>query len=621
MLDENELAAQFYIMPDSHFKLGWDMLVAFTLAFCCVMSPMMSAFAPELELSAGWRLRWSLLAGLSTNVLIADIAVNMRTSFFDEGVHIRLPRLIAGHYMSTSHFKLDVLAALPLRLLLAGSAWRGMERRGLDGFRAALRDSNLFELVCLWDLFKLEKLMRKLEKLDLWLNFHSAFTQLVKLFLGLGYMWLWMGMMYFYIGTVETERQRAAGELTPGSFGPHNWNSPTDKVTARIIRSVFWGISVTAGIGPDIEPETFVEVVFTSVCSLMSILVYALTIGSASAAISDLQAPLQARRNRLEQLNDYMRYKRVPLQLRQRVSAFFDYRGLSLLGVVSDSDVMNKIPASLNAQLSVALNKSLFTQVPLFRESPANLLLAIVSRLVPLIHMPGDWIIREGTEGKALYFINRGQCVVLKKVEQHHATPRSHTASVFGAISRSRVLARFSSVHPRASMGRAPVQTQQRSSFGTSRWARLSGPSDATKRALGPKRASESRMETLAVLSDNHFFGERALLTTGLTAASVMALTYCDLMALYASDFKVFVRDFPFFASVVDMHAARLHEATMGRSTSAPPVAEQQDERARSPFPRSLWSSRAQRSDDVEPPNAKATGELELSARAGVREH
>jgi hypothetical protein len=361
VLNENEHARDFRIMPDSLLKFAWDVLVVLTLGCTCVVTPLLAAFAHELELSREARLFLSLMAALIEAILLADIGVNMRTAFHDDGVYICIPRLIAQHYFATRNFPLDVLAAVPLRLLLAGSAWRGMERDfggGSDG-----RDTSLFELVCLWDLFKLNKLMRKLDLLDVWTNVHSAVTQLLKLFLGLGYMWLWMGMMYFYVATTEDARARAAGELEPGSFGPHNWFDASAHVAHKIMRSVFWGISVTAGIGPDIEPETFNEVLFTSVCSLLSILVYALTIGSASAAIADLQAPLQQRRRRLEQLNDYMRYKEVPLQLRQKVSAFFDYRGLSLLGVVSDSDVMNKMPTSLNAQLSVSLNRSLFSQV------------------------------------------------------------------------------------------------------------------------------------------------------------------------------------------------------------------------------------------------------------------
>ena len=362
VLDENDRAANFHIMPDSELKALWDTLVACTLAFVCVVSPTLGAFAPELQLSVGWRVCGSLTAAMTLLVLLADIALSMRTAFMDDGVYIRVPRLIARHYFRGRDFALDVLAAIPLRLLLAGSTWRGLERE-YDAERGLFRSCEFFELVCLWDLFKLNKLMRKLDSIDRWANVHSAVTQLLKLFLGLAYMWLWTGMGYFYIGTLEDARARAAGELVPSAFSPSNFFEPAAPVYHQVLRSVFWGLSITSGIGPDIEPESLNEVLFTSACSVLSILIYALSIGSASAAIAELQAPLQARRRRLEQLNEYMRYKNVPLALRQRVNAFFDYRGLSLLGVVSDSDVMQKMPVSLNAQLSVSLNRSLFSQV------------------------------------------------------------------------------------------------------------------------------------------------------------------------------------------------------------------------------------------------------------------
>mmetsp|Transcript_10895 Transcript_10895/g.27493 ORF Transcript_10895/g.27493 Transcript_10895/m.27493 type:complete len:721 (+) Transcript_10895:63-2225(+) len=561
VINENERGFSFYIMPGTASKSAWDVFVAISLSFAMVMSPLMGAFAPELELSTGGRLFWSVVAVVLNLTFVADILLSMRTAFMEDGVYIRLPSLISPHYLRTRGFLLDVFAALPLRLIVAGSTWRGMELQHFEGggpLHEYIAFSGLFEFICLWDLWKFNKLMRKLDLVDESLTVHSAVVQLLKLFLGLMYMWLWFGMGYFYIGSEEDRRRREADDFFPGTFSPTNWFASDAPVYHKITRSIFWGISVTATIGPDIEPETLREVLYTTVCSLASIIVYALTIGSASAAIADLQAPLMARQRRLEQLNEYMRYKCVPVQLRSRVNAFFDYRGLSLLGVVSDSDVMNKMPRSLNAELSVTLNRELFSQVPIFEDCPAELLLAMVARLVPLIHMPGDWIIREGTAGRGLFFINRGQCVVVKAIkrkdQQAMREKDSGTSNVGGIMfSRSR---KFSQSFKRGKILRR-LSSRESTHSVTSTWSR-SGliKTGLPLSAEAQLELAASPVETLAVLNESDFFGERALLTTaGITAASVQALSYCDLMALYASDFQAVVRDFPFFAAVVDAHA------------------------------------------------------------------
>lgn len=543
LLDENDRAVAFVVMPDSTFKGRWDAFVLVALALACVLSPLLAAFAPDMALSSGRRLLLSVLAIGLVVLLLLDIAVSARTAFLDDGVTIRLPRLIFAHYAASRSLPLDIMAALPLRFLLTGGGgcWRGV--LGDDVVHAPF-----FELVCLWDLVKLNKLYRKLDALRDGARVLPAVASLAKLLLGLAYMWFWMGAMYYYVATCETQRNAAAGK-PPGAFGPHNYFPPSAPIGLKVVRSIFWGISVTANIGPDILPESFAEVVFTGICSLLSTSVYALTIGSAATSFTELHAPQQARRRRLEQLNEYMRYKRVPVRLQERVNSFFDYRSLSLLGVVSDGDVMSKMPLSLNAQLSIALNQSLFSQVPLFRDCSANLLLAMVSRLVPLIHMPGDLIIRQGTEGKALHFINRGQCLVLKTIVPPADAGRQPKPGDEASFRKTRT----------AKLGRALTGAFKRIISDADNVAD-DGEDElpAQLRQRTPK-GGQPLVELVALLSDSDFFGERTLLGAGQTTATVKALTYCDLLVLFARDFHLVVRDFPYFAAVVDEHAAALY--------------------------------------------------------------
>jgi len=550
LLEENEKAAAQALLPTSAFKSAWDVSVLLTLALAIVASPLLAALAPEMELSSVSRAAIGVASIAVLLVLVADMLVTSRTSFIDDGVYIHLPRLIGAHYFNSRAFVLDALAAFPLRLLLTGGAWRGVlvEAAGSSG-----QPYSYFEFVCLWELIKLQKLFRTLDALRDGARVHPAVASLAKILLGLSYMWLWMGALYYYV-SIEEEAAAIAAGRAPSGFGPHNYMPRDAPVSLKLARSVFWGICVTAGIGPDIEPESFIEVLYTSLCSLLSVSLYALVIGSAANSFAQLQAPLQARRRRLEQLNEYMHYKRVPMQLRMRVNSFFEYRGLSLLGVVSDTDVMGKMPHSLNAQLSIALNQSLFSQVPLFADCSANLLLAMVSRLVPLIHMPADLIIREGTEGRALFFINRGQCLVLKPV-QTSAPPAPNKRGTRDSPFKS-------PFHPK-SPAKSPYSQLARLNC-----KRLVFKADAgaqAEPALVPaaEAAPETKrvVEVVAVLSDSDFFGEGALLTSGITtSASVKALTYCDLLALFADDFHAVIRDFPYFAAVVHQHASALHK-------------------------------------------------------------
>ena len=61
------------------------------------------------------------------------------------------------------------------------------------------------------------------------------------------------------------------------------------------------------------------------------------------------------------------------------------------------------------------LNKRLFTKLPLFKDLSDLAMVNVVQKMKPVFHLPGQLIITEGTDGNALYFINRGSVEVLKE--------------------------------------------------------------------------------------------------------------------------------------------------------------------------------------------------------------
>ena len=92
----------------------------------------------------------------------------------------------------------------------------------------------------------------------------------------------------------------------------------------------------------------------------------------------------------------------------------YDKFGKSGLDAMNDTNkLLAEIPISLRRQLCLTLNRKLFTGVPLFKFCDVKCILSLVDRLQPMIFMPGDYIIRQGEIGRALYFICRGRAHVL----------------------------------------------------------------------------------------------------------------------------------------------------------------------------------------------------------------
>ena len=213
------------------------------------------------------------------------------------------------------------------------------------------------------------------------------------------------------------------------------------------------------------------------------------------------------------------------------MNAYYSYLFTSMRGL-DESDVMTSMPTSLRRQLSIALNRKLFLKVPLFKYCDAHCILALVERLRPTMALPGDYIIREGEVGTALYLVSRGRVLVLKRVEGSDAERRDSgdAGGKPAAVKRS--------------------STQLVRDGSASRYL-TAGASSSSEKAT-------PRHRVVAHLSDYDFFGEQALLSEKRTSASVRAATYCDLMALGVGDFHDVVRNFPTFASIVDRLAGKI---------------------------------------------------------------
>jgi CRP-like cAMP-binding protein len=142
---------------------------------------------------------------------------------------------------------------------------------------------------------------------------------------------------------------------------------------------------------------------------------------------------------------------------------------------MDETNALATLPASLRIQLHVAFNEKVFTRVPLFRDCEPKCIVALAERLRPIIAIPGEYIIREGTVGSAIYLISRGKLAVIQLIRTH-----------------------------KDSISKAPLAT-----------------------------SAAPVTNTIATLSDHDFFGEASLVNESKTGASVRALTFCDVRAAH----------------------------------------------------------------------------------------
>ena len=101
------------------------------------------------------------------------------------------------------------------------------------------------------------------------------------------------------------------------------------------------------------------EAAFTVLVSAVGVFTFAFVVGSATSSLAASDAMALHQRNRVETIQHYMRYRRVPMKLQRQVNEYFAYLYTCMRGL-GESDVMASLPSSLRRQLAIALNRKLF---------------------------------------------------------------------------------------------------------------------------------------------------------------------------------------------------------------------------------------------------------------------
>ncbi|CAE1284310.1 KCNH7 [Acanthosepion pharaonis] len=127
---------KFIILHYSPFKAVWDWIILLLVLYTAVFTPYSAAFLlnedeirMKLNRDAATRLKNAetskadplVIIDLLVDIMfIADILINFRTTFLQNGEVASDPQLIAKHYVK-GWFLIDAIAAIPFDLLLFGS--------------------------------------------------------------------------------------------------------------------------------------------------------------------------------------------------------------------------------------------------------------------------------------------------------------------------------------------------------------------------------------------------------------------------------------------------------------------------------------------------------------------
>jgi voltage-gated potassium channel len=139
---------------------------------------------------------------------------------------------------------------------------------------------------------------------------------------------------------------------------------------------------------------------------------YGYIIGNVATLIANIDVARANYQAKMEEINDFLRTKRVPGTLQSRVRNYYAYLWETQKSVTNVS-ITEELPHTLSMEISLFLNRSILEKVSLFKNANEIFIREIVQLLRPLVFLPDDYIILQGEYGDCMYFLSNGDVEVL----------------------------------------------------------------------------------------------------------------------------------------------------------------------------------------------------------------
>ncbi|KAL0114015.1 hypothetical protein PUN28_011376 [Cardiocondyla obscurior] len=416
------------VNPDENFYYYWLMLLS-----ACVLYNLWTLIVrqslPELQELAPYT--WISCDGFTDAVFLVDVAVQFRTGYLEQGLMVYNSRKLAGHYLKSKSFFLDMLALIPLDLLQVNLGSNPMLR--FPRFLKIYRVYNYYYMV---------------ESRTVYPNLWRVLN-LIHILLILAH---WFGCFYYLLSEAEGFQGDWVYPYRPGEYAT---------LTRKYLGSLYWSTLTLTTIGDLPTPETNAEIVaggnprslarrgrlsrllqfkhdggyvFTIVSYLIGVFIFATIVGQVGNVITNRNANRLEFERLLDGAKTYMRHHKVPGGMKRRVLRWYDYswsRG-RIQGGGDINTALGLLPDKLKTELALHVNLSVLKKVTIFQECQPEFLHDLVLKMKAYIFTPGDSICRKGEVAREMFIIADGILEVISETGRVLTTMKA--GDFFGEI-------------------------------------------------------------------------------------------------------------------------------------------------------------------------------------------
>eukprot|EP00741_Cyanophora_paradoxa_P006846 tig00001056_g6621.t1 len=385
-----------WLHPDSDARQAWNGLVGFLILYSVVLVPFNVGFDWFEHRPPGLVAFDVLVDFLFLLDVVSQFFLPFRVPTARNSIERRLPRIALAY--ARTWFLLELVSSIPTDLLTPS-----MSASSSFALRL-LKTARILKLARISRIRRIIEQMqrnRSVARLEAALQIYPGTGRLLSLIFWMGLSGHWICCLQFYAAAYD------------GSFDPNSWvvqrSLEAAPAGAQYLEALYWVLTTICTIGyGDIVPGTARERVLTLFMFLFGATLFAFIIGSITSLATSLDKAAALYRERMSAVASYMRYARLPEDLRLRIRGYYDH---ALRGPLAFDEraILGDLSPALRTEVARFVHKDILMKAPIFRNvSDTRFLDRIVVLMNRRIFGPGDAIFYEGERGSDMFFIASG---------------------------------------------------------------------------------------------------------------------------------------------------------------------------------------------------------------------
>uniref|UniRef100_A0A672S2X6 Potassium/sodium hyperpolarization-activated cyclic nucleotide-gated channel 4-like n=1 Tax=Sinocyclocheilus grahami TaxID=75366 RepID=A0A672S2X6_SINGR len=392
---ERVKSAGFWIIhPYSDFRFYWDLTMLLLMVGNLIVIPVGITFFKDEHTPP-----WIVFNVVSDTFFLMDLVLNFRTGIVkeDNAEIILDPQQIKIKYLR-SWFVVDFISSIPVDYIFLI-----VETRIDSDFYKTARALRIVRFTKILSLLRLLRLSRLIRYIHQWEEVS-------------GYVLVW----FFKVPLLCHFQYCLSFHLSGGhklfvmvsrsvslSFQNDTWGQ---QYSYALFKAMSHMLCIGYGMYP---PVGMTDVWLTILSMIVGATCYAMFVGHATALIQSLDSSRRQYQEKYKQVEQYMSFHKLPAEMRQRIHDYYEHRYQGKM--FDEESILGELNEPLREEIINFNCRKLVASMPLFANADPNFVTSMLTKLRFEVFQPGDYIIREGTIGKKMYFIQHGVVSILTK--------------------------------------------------------------------------------------------------------------------------------------------------------------------------------------------------------------